>query len=232
MSRFSELKSGAFAWRVFGVVMIGLMFVFVAMINTRLTKDLTELEVAMQAQQSDARLEALRFDLMEQAEHLTRLTQNLLGLEEKVRSATAQSMREFSQAMEERISAVESRPPVLPPGWTTMSEQLDRLHKEVERLAQKTKQPPASAALAGPVSKPVTPPKPAEPPFYLNGIEMRGGEWLLSFTPKTARSRDSAHLMRTGESLNGWFLRSLDSGTVTFEHHGRVHTLAFPESAI
>ncbi|GBQ20229.1 hypothetical protein AA12717_0504 [Gluconacetobacter sacchari DSM 12717] len=72
------------------------------------------------------------------------------------------------------------------------------------------------------------PPRPLAPPFRVMGVELRGGERFLSFTPAMTASLASARLLHAGESERGWQLQALEPHAALFRVNGTAQRVALP----
>jgi hypothetical protein len=90
-----------------------------------------------------------------------------------------------------------------------------------------TRRPPAPPPPPKPlVEAPAPPPAPPEPPsLALLGTATGGTDNVAVIIDQTTKNLVR---LRVGESVSGWFLRSLDSRTMTIEKDSRSVTLSLP----
>ena len=65
-------------------------------------------------------------------------------------------------------------------------------------------------------------------PFRVIGVERRGGERLLSVSFATAQPFAATHLVREGDTIGDWQLRSIDVSTAVFAINGLRVRVAVP----
>jgi len=113
---------------------------------------------------------------------------------------------------------------------------LDQMGEQIRVLQQtpETVLPTTPTSPASPVSKET--PKPRSYPqadFVLLGVELRGDQRLLSVAPNGSRSIGEIRLLRPGESIGVWQLKSFDNTQATFTahgSHGRSQTFTIPKT--
>ena len=118
---------------------------------------------------------------------------------------------------------------------TTLQERQTQLEEAIKALQQRN----IPSRTAEKTAATRAPRLPAEPPFQLLGIDLRGGAQMLTLLPSengpsgsgNATSRTvlgEARMIRVGDEINGWKLTALDGHTVTFSVQGQPRTLALP----
>ncbi|WP_264312482.1 hypothetical protein [Pseudomonas putida] len=75
---------------------------------------------------------------------------------------------------------------------------------------------PKPAASAKPAAKTQTP----TPPFTLLGVETRGEVRFVSAQPAGAHALSTVHLLQSGDSLNGWQLKTIRRNQAVFQVPG------------
>ncbi|MGH6836258.1 MAG: hypothetical protein ACREC9_12065 [Methylocella sp.] len=90
-----------------------------------------------------------------------------------------------------------------------------------------SRRPPASPLAPTPVAEP-PPPQPAEPeqpPFTLVGTAIGKPQNVALILDQTKKNLVRLHV---GEAASGWYLRSVDVGTMTLEKNSQTVTLDLP----
>ncbi|WP_055137127.1 hypothetical protein [Pseudomonas corrugata] len=70
------------------------------------------------------------------------------------------------------------------------------------------------------------PKKKTEPEIQVLGRELRGGHPFLAVGPAGIQSLDQSHLLRVGDSFQGWRLEGFDEQTAVFVADGITHRLS------
>lgn len=178
---------------------------------------------------------------------LHRLTEQA---QDSARDDEVQALAARATELEQQVAALTNRPaPITRPDFDAARQDMDRrlvqleqaldaraersdvevLNAQVERLIgalKKTRTAPTPA----PRPRAVTPPKPTvvAPPFSLIGIELRGGERLLSVSPAGTRNLALVRLLRVGDVIGDWRLQAFDDRFAVFRVNGEERRLTVP----
>lgn len=177
---------------------------------------LSRLSEQAEASAQDAQVQALGLRLAEleqQAEVDRRRPEPLSQAE----FATAQ------QALDERITRIEAAQSAenLAIDLQTLQARVHGIENRLEKARQATA---VSARRSPEATKPAVP----VPPFQVVGVELRGGERLLSVAPMAATSLGSVRLLREGDAESGWHLQSIEARAAVFRVDGQMQRLAVP----
>ena len=207
----------------FGVIIVWLVIVNIALIV--INGEIKTLIRESDQTENAAILQSMHLRHNDLSEQLDSITANIT----KEQATTATSLQSLSHSVEERYSAFEQQLQHIKPDLSGIYEHLKMHDEQIERLL---KPPRQSAPVAHPAPlKPAQPsakPQRAAPAFILLGAEMRGGERLLSISPKSAPFLASSRLLRIGESVDGWELKSFDGHEATFIKGSNSHKLTLP----
>jgi outer membrane murein-binding lipoprotein Lpp len=100
---------------------------------------------------------------------------------------------------------------------TTLSADAQAMRESLQQLKLLVDQRPTSAMTIKPVARKTstnTRPKPA--PFKTISVEYRGGDQLLAVAPLSSNHLSEIQLLGVGDTMQGWQLQSLESGTAHF----------------
>ncbi|TAH44615.1 MAG: hypothetical protein EYC67_12765 [Betaproteobacteria bacterium] len=136
------------------------------------------------------------------------------------------SQTEFAtarQALDERMTRLEEAEEAraLANDLQTLQGRVNRIEARLEKIRQ-------VAPAARPRAPVATKPKVPEPPFRVLGVELRGGERLLSITSTAAASLVGARLLREGDVEGGWKLQSIEAQAGVFQVNGQTQRVAVP----
>lgn len=92
---------------------------------------------------------------------------------------------------------------------------LQRRVESLERLANALQISTPVATVHRPAAKASKPSMP-NLPFRVVGVELRGGERLLSVAPSASTSLNDMRLLRQGDAESGWILQSIDADAALF----------------
>jgi hypothetical protein len=156
---------------------------------------------------------------------------SLSGAIAQVASGVTFEENDLSRPRRERLSvpAVIQTPgaQLPPPGgnplWGIPMSTLSVTHERP--IFSATRRPPAPPAAKAVVEVAVPPPPPESPHLTLLGTATGETENVGVVVDQTTKSLVR---LRAGEAVSGWFLRSLDSRTMTLEKEGRSVTLSLP----
>ncbi|VFR32153.1 Methyl-accepting chemotaxis protein [plant metagenome] len=159
------------------------------------------------------------------------LEERLSGLEQHIQqqgqqpAALAQSQYASDrQRLEQRLATIEQSVDGRLP-----AEALQPLETRVAQLeARQERARAAPSAPARPRAPQASAPKPADPPFTVTAMELRGGERFVSILPTGAAAVGQARLLRAGESEAGWQLEAIDGRVAVFRNGSDVRRLAPP----
>lgn len=127
------------------------------------------------------------------------------------------------EAFDRRLSALEQSL-----GEPAAADALQPLQARIEQLEARIV---ARAAPRAPVARsvvPAAPPKPAEPPFRVAGVELRAGERFLSILPVEGDALGQVRLLRPGEEEAGWLLTAVEGDSAVFQHGTDTRRLTVP----
>lgn len=137
---------------------------------------------------------------------------------------TMERFVERSHALEERLTHLEQRTSLSAPqqevdSLSTRVTALETVH--ARRVQAGTPSAPRKANIAASSA-------PAQPPFRVLGLEIRGGVSFLAIAPPGAVSLAEMSVLRVGDMQDGWQLEALDSKSATFRFQGQPHRLELP----
>ncbi len=177
---------------------------------------LSRLAEQIQGSAQDAQANALGLrvaDLEQQAEADKRRPVPISHTEfATARQALDERMTRLEKAEEARALAVDLQ---------TLQGRVNRIEARLEKIRQVA---PAARPRAPVVMRPKVP----EPPFRVLGVELRGGERLLSITSTAAASLAGARLLREGDVEGGWQLQSIEAQAGVFQVSGQTQRVAVP----
>ena len=173
--------------------------------------------------------------------------QGRAGVRPGIRDAPVQALSRRVEELGRHVDAIDRQPP--PAARADLDRLRDALDERLKRVEQhqasetfgddlravrtrldafearlKRARPPAS--LPRPVAAIV--PKPPEPPFVIDGVELRGGVRFLSIRPAASTSAADLRLLREGEADGAWRLQSIDGRTAVFQVDGQTRRIAIP----
>jgi hypothetical protein len=182
------------------------------------------------------RVERLVHSSSEQATELTQLSSRYASLAKDVqdlktvpRADSVASIATLKADWEPRISALEDGAPALAIAQDVaqLTERIETLESRLSRALRK----PTSAAAPSAASSTAISPLPAklDPPFVPLGIELRGGEPVLSILPANASSIAKARVLRPGDREGDWILERLERDAAQFRVDGQLQRLSVPQ---
>ncbi|WP_454868433.1 hypothetical protein [Pseudomonas farris] len=172
---------------------------------------LSDLEKRTQAYGDSAELKLLD-------DRVVALEQPDLGAQQNPKMVTQTEFNELNDAV--YLSVNDIRKTL---GATATSADLQTLQLQVQALQAKLEQPVLSPTPSK--QKVRKAPSPAAPTFQIIGRELRGGERFLSITPNGAQSLDQSHIIRIGETHDGWKLDGFDDQSAVFFVNGETRRL-------
>ncbi|WP_413728316.1 hypothetical protein [Sodalis sp. RH19] len=98
---------------------------------------------------------------------------------------------------------------------------LQRRVESLERLANALQKSTPVATVRRPAEKASRPSMP-NLPFRVVGVELRGGERLLSVVPPASTSLNDMRLLRQGDAESGWILQSIEADAALFRAGGQA----------
>lgn len=126
------------------------------------------------------------------------------------------------QALEERLSHIEEAQSADARAGDVQTLQV-RVG-EIEARLKKAQRSAVASRHAAEAAKP----QPLEPPFNVVGLELRGGERLLSIMMPGATSLSDLRLLREGDSAGAWQLQSIEAHTAAFRVDGQTLRVGVP----
>lgn len=189
-------------------------------------KRIDALEETLFAEQDHSQLDVLQLHQIDLSEQLEILSQDL----QVAQSKASKEFELFTIAVEKRLAQLQSNLQNTPPDLSAVFERIDQLQKEVNQLS-KNQQTLAATKSISPKHPPaaVKPPILPAPAFMLLGLELRGNERLVSVMPKTAAALSKARLIRIGEEVDGWVLKSVDKEIAIFQKQNQIHKISLPQ---
>lgn len=127
------------------------------------------------------------------------------------------------QALDERMTRLEEAEEA-----TALAIDLQTLQARVNGIETRLEKARQVASAARPRVPVATKPKVPEPPFRVLGVELRGGERLLSITSTAAASLAGTRLLREGDAEGGWQLQSIEAQAGVFHVNGQTQRIAVP----
>ncbi|MNP24684.1 hypothetical protein D3C76_1174590 [compost metagenome] len=184
-------------------------------------QQLTALLVAAKNAPADP-VPALRRDLDALGASLATLPPQVKALDEHQRQQDA-TFATLSKQLDE-VSASLKVIRAVPPGPTkadlaALEQRLGNAETAVHALVVRPAAPsaqPQPTASAKPAAKTQTP----TPPFTLLGVETRGEVRFVSAQPAGAHALSTVHLLQSGDSLNGWQLKTIRRNQAVFQVPG------------
>jgi hypothetical protein len=169
-----------------------------------------------------------------QSSEVTALQRRLSGVEEHLtaikRQPTAAAQANLSaarQALDERLDrveqALESR--ARANDLALLQARLEQIEVRLEKIRRAPLLRPTLVHRRAPEADQHTV---IEPPFFILGTELRGGESFLSIAPSDAQSLAQLRLLHVSESQGNWRLEALDGKTATFRVDGQVQHITVP----
>ena len=148
--------------------------------------------------------------------------QQLEGLQRRPAAVGPAELSTVQRTLESRLSKIEQdlNAGVQPEELALLRSRL----KTVEAKIAKATRALASQSTASTQATPVVP----EPPFSVLGIEMRGGERVLSIMPSGLNSLAQARLLRIGDVQDNWRLDGLTGNAADFRVDGRAQRIVVP----
>lgn len=104
---------------------------------------------------------------------------------------------------------------------TALGTRLEQAERQLAVLATKPPSPPSAPSPARPKKTARPQPPPPSPPFSVLGSESRGGERFLLLAPTGSRSLTDLRLLRRGERIGAWQLKTLETGTALLSVAGQ-----------
>lgn len=126
------------------------------------------------------------------------------------------------QPLEERLSHVEQAQAA-----DARGEDVQALQVRVGAIEARLKkaQPPATVSRR---TAEAAKPKVLEPPFSVVGLELRGGERVLSVAAPGATSLPEVLLLREGDSVGTWHLQAIEAHVAVFRVDGQTLRITLP----
>ena len=202
----------------FGIVALALLCITISL--GMQYKRITVLEESQLSEPDSTRVDALQVNQISFSEQLGAITQDIGHLQ----TVTSKSLHELTRSIDERFIQIQSQVQSSQPDLTVVFERLNRLDEQITRLSN----PPAPATKKPSPPTHTKPPSPPAPEFILLGVELRGGERLLSVAPKNSPHLQNVRLLRVGESMSGWRLQRFDEHEAIFEAQGQARKLTLP----
>jgi hypothetical protein len=113
-------------------------------------------------------------------------------------------------------------------GAAATNADLQSLQHQTQAFELQLKHPSVSQPVIKPRRKILITPKPAVLGFQIIGRELRGNERFLSIAPIGAQSLEQSHLLRIGETYDGWRLDGFDEQSAVFLGNGQTRRLSMP----
>lgn len=109
-------------------------------------------------------------------------------------------------------------------------ERLQQLQEDVQKLQEAATTKAAQSVSANNSAKPVPANRPNTiPPFKVLGLELRGGETLLTVIPTGKDSIVSVQLLRTGQTIGNWTLQAINEREAVFKAGSQAHRISIPQ---
>lgn len=203
-SRPRWLKVAAAVWLLFASVL--------AIVNS---VGLSRLAEQSRANAQDAHVQAL-------ATRVGEVEQQVEAIKRQPKPVPQMDFDTARQALEDRLAHVEQAQTMDAHG-----DDIKALQARVGVLEARLKKAASSAAAphkAANAAKPKVP----EPPFNVVGLELRGGERLVSIASRGATALTDLRLLREGESIGAWQLQAIDAHAVVFRVDDQTVRVALP----
>lgn len=150
------------------------------------------------------------------------LEQQAEALKRQPKPITWADLESVRQGLEGRLVQIEQTQVAKTPSIDL--EALQSRVGDIESRLKKTATPSAGYRRIAEPSKPKAP----EPPFNVVGVELRGGERLLSVISSKAASMLYVRLLREGDAVGAWHLQSIEARAAVFRVDGQTQRIALP----
>lgn len=162
--------------------------------------------------------------------HVQALATRVDGLEKQAEAVKLQptpviraDLDATRQELDERLSRVEQAQTA-----DDSASGLQALQARVGAIEDRLKR--TAPAMAVVPRREAEPPKPTvpEPPFNVIGLELRGGERLVSVAARGAASVREVRLLREGDTMGAWRLQAIEAHGAVFRIDGHTLRIAIP----
>lgn len=150
------------------------------------------------------------------------LEQQAEALKHQPKPVARADLESVRQGLEERLVQFEQTQAAQTPSIDL--EALQSRVGDIESGLKKAATPSAGHRRIAEPSKPKAP----EQPFNVVGVELRGGERLLSVISANAASMLYVRLLREGDAVGAWHLQAIETRAAVFRVDGRTQRIALP----